>query len=79
MKILCVFGRHAYGDPARGEGYEYVSFMPALRSLGHEVALFDCFDRAAYRDFAELNRAFLTAVERARPQLIFCVLMGYEL
>lgn len=79
MKILCVFGRHAYGDPARGEGYEYVSFIPALRNLGHEVVLFDCFERTAYPDFAELNRAFLNAVEREQPQLIFCVLMGYEL
>ncbi len=79
MKILCVFGRYAYGEPARGEGYEYVNFLPALRNLGHEVALFDSFDRSAYPDFAELNRGFLSAVQRERPDLIFCVLMGYEL
>ncbi|MFA7279988.1 MAG: glycosyltransferase [Sterolibacterium sp.] len=79
MKILCVFGRHAYGNPARGESYEFVNFIPALHKLGHEVALFDCFDRTTYQDFAELNRAFLKAVEREQPQLIFCVLMGYEL
>jgi len=79
MKILCAFGRYAYGDSARGDGYEYVNFLPALRSLGHEVALFDSFDRAAFPDFAELNRGFLNAVQRERPDLIFCVLMGYEL
>lgn len=79
MKILCVFGRHAYGDPARGEGYEYVNFMPALRNLGHEVVLFDCSERAVYADFSGLNRAFLNTVEREQPQLIFCVLMWYEL
>jgi len=79
MKILCVFGQYAYGCIDRGESYEYVNFVPALRGLGHQVALFDCFDRTAYRNFAELNRAFLKAVEHEQPQLIFCVLMGYEL
>lgn len=33
MKILCVFGRHAYGDPARGEGYEHANFLPAFAAL----------------------------------------------
>jgi spore maturation protein CgeB len=79
MKILCVFGQYAYGSIDRGESYEYVNFIPALRSLGHEVAHFDCFDRTAYQDFGELNRAFLKAVEQEQPQLIFCVLMCYEL
>ncbi|MBI3526319.1 MAG: glycosyltransferase [Betaproteobacteria bacterium] len=79
MKILCVFGRYAYGDSARGDSYEAVNFLPALRALGHEVALFDSFDRSVYPDFAELNRGFLKAVQRERPDLIFCVLMGYEL
>jgi len=79
MKILCVFGRHAYGNPVRGESYEFANFIPALRNLGHEVVLFDCFDRIAYPDFSELNRAFLDAVEHEQPHLVFCVLMGYEL
>ena len=34
MNILCVFGEHAYGDPARGEGYEYVNFLPCLAETG---------------------------------------------
>ena len=38
MKILCVFGRYAYGDPKRGEGYEHANFIPALQALGHEVS-----------------------------------------
>ena len=37
MRVLCVFGEHNYGDPNRGEGYEYANFVPALRRLGHEV------------------------------------------
>ena len=78
MRILCVFGQHNYGDPARGQGYEYSNFLPALRNLGHEVEVFDSFSRAIYADFADLNRALLDSVERFRPDLVFCVLMGYE-
>lgn len=79
MKILCAFGRHAYGRPERGASYENANFTPALRALGHEVEVFDSFDRSACADFGELNRRFLERVERFRPDVIFCVLMGYEL
>ena len=79
MKILCVFGRNAYGDAARGEGYEHANFLPALHALGHETVLFESFDRSAYVDFAEMNRAFLRAIETQRPGAVLCVLMGYEL
>jgi spore maturation protein CgeB len=79
MKILCVFGQHAYGDPDRGEGYEHANFLPALADLGHEVHLFESFDRAAYRDFADLNRRFLARIEALRPDLVLAVLMHYEL
>ena len=78
MKILCLFGRYAYGEPARGEGYEHANFLPALAALGHEVALFDSFDRSGYRDFADLNQQLVQQVERLRPDLIFAVLMHYE-
>lgn len=79
MKILCVFGRHAYGDPARGEGYEHANFLPALAALGHETRLFDSFDRRAYRDFAEMNRRFLETIASWRPDAVLAVLMHYEL
>jgi spore maturation protein CgeB len=79
VKILCVFGEHAYGDPARGAGYEFTHFLPAFRALGHEPVLFDSFSRARYASFAELNRAFLEAVETHAPELVFCVLMHYEI
>ncbi|MFZ5455044.1 MAG: CgeB family protein [Pseudomonadota bacterium] len=78
MKLLCVFGRHNYGDPARGEGYEYSNFLPALRALGHEVHHFESWDRDAHADFAALNTALIDQVEALRPDLLFCVLMGYE-
>ncbi len=79
MRILCVFGRHNYGDPTRGDGYEYENFLPALRALGHDVSFFDSWGRSAYCDFAELNRAFLRRVDQEQPDVIFCVLLGYEL
>jgi spore maturation protein CgeB len=79
MRIFCVFGRHNYGDPLRGDGYEYANFLPAFRALGHDVSFFDSWDRSDYCDFAELNRAFLRRVDQEQPDVIFCVLLSYEL
>jgi spore maturation protein CgeB len=79
MKILCVLGQHNYGDPARGEGYEYSNFLPALRRLGHEVVFFESFARDGYRDFADLNRRLLEEVQAEGPDVILCVLLGYEI
>jgi spore maturation protein CgeB len=78
MRILCVFGRHNYGDPARGEGVEYTHFLPALRALGHEVEFFESFSRRSHADFAALNRALLERVEAFRPDVVFTVLMMAE-
>ena len=78
MNILCVFGEHAYGDPARGEGYEYVNFLPSLRRLGHRVSFFESFSREPYADFVDMNRALLKKVEETSPDVVFCVLMQYE-
>lgn len=79
MRILCAFGEHNYGDPARGQGYEYSNFLPALRNLGHQVQFFDSFSRTRYDNFAELNRSLLETAERFQPDALFCVLMGYEI
>ncbi|MFH1619527.1 MAG: glycosyltransferase, partial [bacterium] len=79
MKILCVFGEHNYGEPARGHGYEYVNFIPAFRRLGHEVVFFESLNKKTYKDFTDLNRKFPRMVESEKPDIIFCVLMGYEL
>jgi spore maturation protein CgeB len=78
MKILCVFGRYAYGERARGESHEYLNFIPAFENLGHTVTLFESFSRESYADFAGLNRALLRRVEELAPDLVFCVLMQYE-
>jgi spore maturation protein CgeB len=79
MKILCVFGEHNYGEPLRGQGYEYTNFIPALRSLGNEVVFFESLNKSKYKDFSDLNISFLKTVEREQPDIILCVLMHYEL
>ena len=78
MRVLCVWGRHNYGDPMRGESYEYVSFLPALRALGHEVAFFEAWNRRSHADFADLNCKLLSVVEEVRPDMVFTVLLSYE-
>jgi spore maturation protein CgeB len=79
MKILCVLSRYAYGRPERGENYDFVHFLPAFARLGHEVDFFDSGDRSLYRDFADLNVALVDRVASFRPDVIFSVLMAYEI
>jgi spore maturation protein CgeB len=78
VKILCVLGEHNYGNAARGAGYEYVNFLPALRNLGHVVTHFESFSRQPYADFADMNRQLLRRVQAEKPDLILFVLLGYE-
>ncbi len=79
MRVLCVLSQYNYGKHQRGEGYEYVNFIPALRRLGHEVLHFENWDRLCYRNFPELNAALLKAVEQNQPDLVFFVLTHYEI
>jgi len=79
VKILCVFGEHQYGKPSLGVGTEFAAFIPALRKLGHDVVHFESWNRARYKDFADLNRALLAAVDRERPQVLFASHQLYEI
>jgi spore maturation protein CgeB len=79
LKILCVFGRHQYGDPARGISTEYAAFIPALKRLGHEVIHFESWDRTLYDGFADLNRTLLRTVIHERPDILLTVQMNYEI
>lgn len=79
MIILCVLGRHNYGDSARGEGYEYSNFLDALRRLGHDVRFFESWSRTEYGGFADLNGRLLRKIESIKPDLVLCVLLGYEI
>jgi spore maturation protein CgeB len=79
MKVLCVLSRYAYGKPERGENYDYVHFVAAFERMGHDVEFFDSGDRSLHDDFADLNMALLERVASRRPDVIFCVLMHYEI
>jgi nucleoside-diphosphate-sugar epimerase/spore maturation protein CgeB len=81
--VVRLTGRSAKPDPAwSGErpapNSSNAPWRPALQALGHEVSLFVSFDRGAYRDFADLNRRLIETVVAVRPDLLFCVLMHYE-
>lgn len=79
MKILCVFGAHQYGNPLRGESTESFSFIPALKALGHEVALFDSWNKTAFENYSELNKALVQVCKQERPSVIFWVAMTVEI
>jgi spore maturation protein CgeB len=79
MKVLCVFGKYQYGDPSRGIGTEYASFVPALKRLGHEVIHFESWNCRSYSNYAELNLTFLEAVKRERPDVLLAVQLNYEI
>lgn len=79
MKILCVFGKDQYGDVTRGESTEFFSFVPALESLGHELAFFDSWNRDLYSGFIDLNQKLIDKVSAFKPDVIFCVQFNYEI
>lgn len=79
MKVLCVFGKHQYGDPIRGLGTEFAAFIPALERLGHRVVHFESWNRRGVHSLQDLNRGLIACVERERPDVMLTVQMHYEL
>jgi len=79
MKILCVFGKYQYGDPSRGIGTEFASFISALKKLGHEIIHFESWDRKRYSNYKDLNQALLETVMREHPEILLAVQMNYEI
>ena len=79
VKILCVFGKHQYGDPSRGLGTEYAAFVPSLKNLGHDVIHFESWDRRFYPDYRELNKHLLATIERENPHVMLAVQLNYEI
>jgi spore maturation protein CgeB len=53
--------------------------MPALKALGHEVVLFDSWNKTAFKNYAELNTALVQACIKERPSIIFWVAMTVEI
>ena len=68
MKILCVFGKHQYGDASRGVGTEYAAFVPTLERLGHQVVHFESWDRSGYRGLADMNQKLLPTLRALLAQ-----------
>jgi spore maturation protein CgeB len=77
--VLCVFGRHNYGVADRGASYEYANIFPAIERLGHEAILFDSWNKEGYADYGALNKELVATIKRIEPEVIFFVLMGYEI
>lgn len=78
LRILCLFGTHQYGNRSRGQSTESFAFIPALRKLGHEVEVFDTWDKSLHPSFRELNTNLVTCAERYEPHVIFWVAMLAE-
>jgi spore maturation protein CgeB len=79
MRVLCLFGAHQYGNFSRGESTESFSFIPALRALGHEIRIFDSWDKSVYSDYAELNAALVDACKSDTPDIILWVALTVEI
>jgi len=69
MKILLVCMEYDYGDRSRGHSYEYYNFYESLRSLGHEVVLFDYMTEMQVLGKAEMNRKLLRVTQEMCPAL----------
>lgn len=78
MRILCLFGAHQYGNRSRGESTESFAFIPALRDLGHEVEVFDTWDKSLHSSFWDLNTSLVTYAEEYKPHVVFWVAMLAE-
>ena len=79
MKILTAFGKHQYGDPARGESTEFAAFLPALKNLGHEVVHFELWNKSKYLNYADLNDKLIRTILREKPDILFAIPLHYEI
>jgi spore maturation protein CgeB len=58
-----------YGDLSRGHSFEYYNFFHSLRSLGHEVILFDYMAEFKRIGKQAMNEQLLTLVIKEKPDL----------
>jgi len=79
MNILCVFGEFQYGKESRGVSTEFFSFITSFERLGHNVVVFESWNRELYDDFVDLNNSLIQAVGKSNPDIIFSVQLGYEI
>lgn len=80
IRVLFIGMRYDYGDPRRGDCYEYVNFFDTLQQMpGVEVTHFpfDLFLRENGR--AAMNRRLLATVDAVKPDVCFFVLFTDEI
>jgi spore maturation protein CgeB len=71
MKVLLVCMEYDYGEPSRGHSYEYYNFFLSLRSLGHDVTIFDYMAEIKKIGKMEMNKKLLNIVTQSPPDLAF--------
>src|SRR5262245_37290699 len=76
VRIIAAVPPFAYGDPRRGHSLEYVSFIPALRELGHDVTVFDTLDTSF--SIGERSRKLLELVHHVQAEVVFSMLLWHE-
>jgi spore maturation protein CgeB len=80
LRVLYVGMRYDYGDPRRGDNYEYVNFLDTLQQMqGIEVAHFPYDVVLRQKGRAAMNRDLLAAVESMQPDVCFFVLFTDEI
>lgn len=67
MKILVVCMLHTYGDPKREYSFEYYNFFQVLKTMGHEVELFDYMGELRALGKEGLNKKLLARVREWQP------------
>jgi spore maturation protein CgeB len=71
--------QYDYGDPARGESYEYHNFYKTLLAMGHEVFFFDFMAREQQLGRAEMNAALLQEAKAFAPDVVIASLYTEQL
>jgi spore maturation protein CgeB len=79
LRVLFVGMRYDYGDPRRGDCYEYVNFYDTLSNMQGVKATFFPFDIVLrQRGRRAMNEDLLKMVESSNPQIVFFVLFTDE-
>jgi spore maturation protein CgeB len=79
MKILFCALKYDYGMPERGLSFEYHNFYEPMSAMGHQVEMLDMGAIGRAGAPGSVDRGFLDAVTRSRPDLVFTFLAGDEL
>jgi spore maturation protein CgeB len=80
LKVLFVSLRWDYGDPSRGNSFEYENLWDALRRIDGIEARFFGFDEAAASvGPSGMNDELLRVAQEWKPDLVFCFLFKKEI